>query len=115
MREQSLSIPWIEVLGAVLWMELFSKRCEASRVLLALDADTATQVLAKAFSADKHMLVLVQRYRRKAAEHFVMLRVRSVVGEWSNLVADHLSHFRVQEAIDLAWKLFARRLVVRKL
>ena len=44
-----------------------------------------------------------------------MLRVRSVVGEWSNLVADHLSHFRVQEAIDLAWKLFARRLVARNL
>ena len=115
LREQTLSVPWIEILGAVLWMELYAGRCEASRVLLALDADTATQALARAFSADADMLQLIQRYRRKAAEFFVMLRVRSVVGEWANRVADHLSHFRVQDAIVLAWTMFGKELVVRRL
>ena len=61
------------------------------------------------------MLLLVQRYCRLAAKHFVILRVRSVVGDWANRVADHLSHSRVQEATELAWEMFGKRLNVRHL
>jgi len=111
-RAKASSVPWIEVLGAVLWVERFEGVCSARRVLLALDADTAVLALSKAFSSDPKLLDLIRRFRLCVARGFIVVRVRSIVGVLFNEIADHLSHGRVQEAVVLAWASFHRRLVV---
>ena len=113
-RAVALSVPWIEVLGATIWLEIYGERCACARVLLAIDADTAVQVLARVFSADDPLMVLLRRYRLAVARAWATVRVRSIVGDEDNGVADKLSHLRVQAASREAWARFGLPLAVRR-
>ena len=113
-RSVSLSVPYIETLGAVIWFELYGRRCRAARVLLAVDSDTAQQVLSAMFSVDPLLLGLARRYRELLARDFIVARVRSVVGDLFNRVADDLSHDRVQVATRRVWESFGQTLRVRR-
>ena len=77
-----------------------------------MDADTAMLALNKAFSADPKMMSLICRFRLCVARGFIVMRVRSIMGDLFNPIADHLSHGREQEAVDEAWESFHRRLDV---
>ena len=111
-RAITVSVPWIEVLGAVLWVERYGHLCRNSRVLLATDSDTGAQCLQRMFSADPHLMSLLRRFRLALAQHFITMRVRSVVGSLFNRLSDALSHNRPQEARDIAWHDFGREIAI---
>ena len=62
------SIPYLEILAAALWAELYGHKCNASRVLLSLDSSTASQAINKAFSDNSHIMPLLRRFRSAIAK-----------------------------------------------
>jgi hypothetical protein len=107
-RALRASVPWIEVLSAVLWVERYGHLCRCARVLLATDSDTGALVLQRMFSTEPHLMTLIRRFRLAIATHFITIRVRSIVGSHANPLADALSHNLPQASSQLAWRLFGR-------
>jgi hypothetical protein len=112
LREVRESSTFYEALGIEMWLHLYGVRCRARRTLLATDSDAAMLALKRAFSDCGCLNEVVGRIRAIVAAEFLTLRLRSVIGARFNIIADHLSHGRVSEAIDLAWRLFGLRMVV---
>ena len=101
-----------EMAGVVWWLHHFAKRCAASRLLLEVDADAVMLAIARCFSDSVPMLHDIRCIRRAVAEHFISLRVSSILGAQFNVLADHLSHNRVKEARCLSANVFRRKLVL---
>lgn len=112
LREVRESSTFYEALGIEMWLSLYGVRCRARRTLLATDSDAAMLAMKRAYSDCGCLNEVVGRIRAIVAAEFLTLRLRSVIGVRFNIIADHLSHGRVSEATDLAWRLFGLRMVV---
>ena len=109
------SIPYLELLAATLWVELYGPTCNASRVLLSLDSSTASQAINKAFSENPHIMPLLRRFRSAIAKEFIVLRARAIIGDPFNDLADALTHGEFNTAKRLAWGKFGRDIRIQKL
>ena len=98
----------LEMFGVVFWLQHFAK----ARLLLEVDNDAVMLALSRCYSDSAHMLDGIRHTRRLLAEHFIAVRVISVIGDVFNLVADHLSHNRIEEARCLVREVFQRELVL---
>ena len=111
-RVERESVPFYEALGIAWWMRLYAARCRAKRLLLASDSATATQAFKRGFSGEGGMNRVVRAVRMTLAEDFITWRLRAIVGDRFNRVADLLSHGLVDEACSLATEEFGARLLV---
>lgn len=80
----------------------FLLKFERRRILLWMDNEAAVVALEAAYSPKAAMMDEVVHIRRMCVRAGVVLRVRHVRGDVFNLVADSLSHNRIEEAICLA-------------
>ena len=95
-----------EAMAIARWLSLFGHLCTAKRVLLHTDSEAAMQATRKAFSCIPAMLRQVVQSRAVVAREFIVLRISSVVGVLSNIIADLLSHNNLSQAACVALKLF---------
>jgi hypothetical protein len=95
----------LEMAAILIWLERFVSRCSAKRTCLATDSDTATAALERAFSPVVAMRTDIRAIRVLTASFHVDLRVRFVVGDRHNAIADALS----KDDLELAGCLAAQR------
>lgn len=111
-RGERQSSPYVEMDGVRLWLAQYAAVCATKRLLLVVDSDPTYLALRKCFSSDEPIKGLLRDVRELLAVSFVCLRVRSVVGDAFNKVADLLSRGQIAAAVDAAWSLFGLELVV---
>lgn len=111
-RKHRVSANYLELLGIKIWWETFGHHCDARRVLLATDSRVSYEVLRSGFSECGKLQVLVREIRSCVATRFVTKRIRPVVGEFFNQVADLLSRGELCAAKRLAMHLFGLELRV---
>ena len=114
LRGERESSAFLEALGVLWWLQTFRFCRRARRVLLAVDSDPTMLALKRAFSDCGLLNGVVREIRTAVAVDFTVLRVRSILGAVFNIIADHLSHDRVEEAVQLAWRQFGLRMVVSR-
>lgn len=108
------SVPYYEALGIEWWLRLYVKACRAKRLLLATDSATVMQAVQRGFSGERLLGLVVESVRMSLADHFVSMRLRAIVGDRFNEVADLLSHGLIREACGAALRLFGVRLIVSR-
>ena len=102
----------LESYGILAWIINFESCCKQRRTLLRTDSEAAMLAFSKAFSEQISMLEPLRESRRRAGLCYMMLRVRQVNGKRFNVVADHLSHGRVEKAKCEALRIFGVQLVM---
>ena len=86
----------LEAYAAVLWFRLFFHLCVGSRLLL--ESNSEPFVISIVIVSPSLVEGCVREIRSHVAFNYITLRVRHVLGEFFNLIADHLSHTRIEEA-----------------
>jgi hypothetical protein len=114
LRGERESSAFLEGLGVLWWLQTYRSCRRARRVLLAVDSDPTMMALRRGFSDCGLLNGVVSGIRTAVADEFTVLRVRSVLGAVFNVIADHLSHDRVDIAVRLAWRLFGLHMVVSR-
>ena len=102
----------LEAYAAVLWFRLFFHLCVGSRLLLESNSEPFVISIKAAFSERALVEGCVREIRSHVAFNYITLRVRHVLGEIFNLIADHLSHTRIEEARCLVRSVFNREMTL---
>jgi hypothetical protein len=93
------------------WFRRFAERCTCKRVLLHTDSDAAMLATNQCFSTSEEMFRGAQETRSRVAQAFAVLRLTTVKGVLSNIIADLLSHNRIPQAQCKARDLFDRTII----
>ena len=96
----------LETHAALAWVTVFGPRCARCRTLLRTDSQAAMLAARKAFSPSDAMLDALRDLRAAIGRHHIRLLLRQVKGDVFNIIADHLSHLRVEEAKECARRVF---------
>jgi hypothetical protein len=88
----------LELLGAQHWFTRFAERCAGTRLEFCSDHQEVVRSLESGYSPTPSMMPPIGVIRSLCVEWEIVLRTRHVVGSRFNVIADHLSHNRLQEA-----------------
>ena len=88
----------LEAMGVRIWVERFGLVCSGRRVHLCVDNSATVYALQGMYSKTARMMVEVVAIAKLLCEFSIVLRIRHVNGVRDNIIADHLSHRRVEEA-----------------
>lgn len=101
----------LEAMGAARWFGVFGEEVRGKRLLLEMDSEPVVLALEKGYSPRRAMMGCVEKVLLMSIEREVVLRVRWISGKL-NVVADRLSHGRIEEARWLARQQFGTELLL---
>ena len=89
----------LEFIAMEYWFEHFGSSCANLRLELDTDNRQCMLAIEAAYSPTARLMPSIKTIRMACVTHGIVLRVRHIIGMHFNLVADHLSHNRITEAI----------------
>ena len=90
-----------ELFPIVLAIEIWGRLLANHKILFRTDNAAVVEIINKQTSRDPHAMTLVRRLVLASLHHNVLFRAEHIPGV-TNVIADHLSRFRLQEAQRLA-------------
>ena len=94
----------MEMMGVHKWLKWFGSQCRGRRVHLDVDNSSVVLAVEGLYSPKREMMTEIVAIAGLICEYNITLRIRHVMGKDFNVVADHLSHDRVEEACTAAVK-----------
>ena len=87
--------------------------CEGKRLQLETDSKSASLGLQSGYSSLEHPMTLIRSCRITCASLHITFRVRHIMGDHFNQIADALSHDQGDLAAEVAWRELGFQLVLR--
>jgi hypothetical protein len=100
----------LELWAMELWLRAFGPQMQGQRVHFDTDSGPACLAVGSAYSPRPRMVEAVMAIQELCVQFHIILRVRHVIGDVFNIIADHLSHDRLRDAQCQARKEFGLRL-----
>ena len=94
----------MEMMGVHRWLQWFGSRCRGRRVHLDVDNSSVVLAVEGLYSPKLEMMTEIIAIAGLICKYNITLRIRHVMGKDFNVIADHLSHDRVEEARTAAVK-----------